>query len=510
MGLAVGRFPLVLSAVAVGWGFAEPVRAQELFRNPEAETAYKQAVELLDAEKYVEALNEVNKALQIDPTYDVAYVVKGDALRGIKEHGAAALAYTKAIELDANSAAAYNGRGEAYLELEPVQVELALNDFRNALDLNRDDPKILANLGHISVVYLQDPVSGIRLLNEAIARDESNARSFRDRGLAQAMLKEFTKAEEDLKKATEVDPEDHDNFMTLANIYQFQEDYKSAVGALTDAIRAYEPEKLTDPKTYIGAYLLRADAWLAIGKEEEDKAARKEAFEKAVADADAVLDEYEDRFPESGYALFRRGIAQRHLGQYERSIDTLTQAIQIVRPGQDAPYLAEAYLRRGINWFYIGDVDLARGDFEQAASTGDGYRDPRVYLWIGYTYFKSDDLRTAIDYYAEAIAKDPEFTLAHVNRGLAYMKLGEYRKALASFNNAIRSEPSVGEHYYRSGQANMAMEKYQQAADMFSLAVLKDEKNPKYRKAAAEALRLAGKESLGDRWQREAEQLPTE
>lgn len=504
------RLAILLSAAFMAAGTS--LQAQELFRDPDAEAAVEQGMQLLEQENYAEALSEFNAALQIDQTYETAYIGKGKALQGLREFQAAAAAYTKAIELDANSALAYNGRGECFLELAKMtgQYDLAINDFRNALDLDRNNPEILANLGHVTVNYLQDPVGGIRLLDAALALDDQNARAYRDRGLAHALLRDFEKAEADLARAAEVEPDDHENFMTLANVYIAQEDNRKAIDALTRAIAVYEPERMNDPRLYLGAYLMRADEWLKVGKNETDEQAREEAFRNAIADANLVLDEYEDRYPESGHAYFRRGLAQRLIGEYTKSIDSLTQAIQVVPDGQDANYLAEAYLRRGIDWFYQGSMELARGDFEQAAATGNGFRDPRVYLWIGYTYFKEDDLRTAIDYYGEALAKSPDFALAHVNRGLAYMRLGEYRKALSSFSNAIRVEPSVGEHYYRAGMAYMAMEEYRKAAEMFSLASLKDEANQKYRRAAADALERLGRGDLAAEYEREAEQLPTE
>ncbi|MCA9237914.1 MAG: tetratricopeptide repeat protein [Planctomycetales bacterium] len=512
MKFATRYFAVLLSAVCLCGSTVSVASSQELFRDPDAEAALERGQKLLADENFSEALNEINTALQIDPTYDAAYIAKGDALQGLDEFSAAAAAYTKAIEIDANSAAAYNGRGECYLELAKAngQVDLAINDFRNALNLDRNDAKILANLGHVTVNYMQDPVGGIRLLDESLARDDQNARAYRDRGLAYAMLQDFDNAEADLSKSAEVEPDNHENFMTLAQVYRLQEEYRQMIDALTRAIAVYKPEGMSDPKTYIDALLLRADAWMNVAKDEQDKQARDEAYENVIADANSVLDEYDDRYPQSGIAYYRRGIAQRMRGEYGKAIDSLTLAIQSVPAGQDASYLVEAFLRRGITWFYQGSIELARGDFEQAAATGNGFRDPRIYLWLGYTYFKDDDLRTAIDYYGEAIAKDPDFALAHVNRGLAYMQLGEHRKALSSFSDAIRVEPSVGEHYYRAGKAYMAMEEFQKAADMFSLAALKDSENAKYRKAGADALRAMGKDGLGAQWEREAEQLPTE
>ncbi|MAT73223.1 MAG: hypothetical protein CMJ58_27370 [Planctomycetaceae bacterium] len=499
---------VLLSAAALLAADVASAQDAGVFRDPDAEAALQRGQVLLEQEEYSRALDEFNAALAIDDAYEAAYIGRGDALQGLEDYRGAAAAYTDALEFDARSAAAYNGRGEVLLETG--QVDLAINDFRNALDLDRNNAKILSNLGHVTVNNLGNPVVGIRLLDEALAANEEDARAYRDRGLAHAMLKDFESAEADIRRAGEVEPGNHENFMTLASIFLYQEKLPESIEALTQAIAVYEPKQMTDPDTYVSAILTRGNTWVQLGNKAETEQEKKEAFEQAIADANAVLAEYEDRFPESGSALFLRGIAQRMLGQYLKSIDSLTRAIQAVPPGEDANYVVEAYLRRGIAWFYQGSIELARGDFEQAGATGDGFRDPRVYLWIGYTYFKDGDLRTAIDYYGEALAKSPEFALAHVNRGIAYMQLQEYKKALGSFSDAIRVEPDNGEHYYRAGMANRALEEYRKALDMFNLAVLKDSNEPKYRKAAAEMLEKLGESNLADQWLREAEQLPTE
>jgi tetratricopeptide (TPR) repeat protein len=218
---------------------------------------------------------------------------------------------------------------------------------------------------------------------------------------------------------------------------------------------------------------------------------------------------YDDRFPESGYALFRRGRAERMLERYSSAVDSFTKAIQLIPGGQDVEYISDAYLYRGICFFYIGSLDLARGDFEQASATGAGFSDPRVYLWIGYTYHKQDDYRRAIDYYSEAIAKASGFALAHINKGRAYMDLGEFDKAIQSFNNAIRSEPDVGEHYYFVGKAYLEQDEFQKARDFFDLALRKDNPTREMYAGMVAALRGLGRDDLAERYEREGQAPPT-
>lgn len=483
-----------------------PLAAQaQLSQSPEVQQAYDEGVQLLKEKKYPEALAKLNQALRVEGSFAEAHIAKGDALKALEAYQEAGNAYTAALNIDTNSAAAYNGRGECFMEMNPPAYDMALNDFNNALNLDRSNAKALSNLGHVLVSSGQsDPTNSILRLDEALAIDPTDARALRDRGLAHAQLAEYDKATVDLKKAVEADATDYETYQTLALVQGIQEQYADAVDAWTKAIENYTPKHKSSPTSFNSGYISRAEARMKLAEKESDPAKRTAALEAAVADTNAVLDAYPDRFPDSGNALFRRGRAERMLERYTDAVDSFQKALQATN-GQEVPYASEAYLFRGICFFYIGSLDLARGDFEQASSTGNGFGDPRIYLWLGYTYHKQDDYRRAIDYYNQAIAKAPNFALAHINKGRAYMDLKEYNKAVECFNNAIRSEPDVGEHYYNVGVAYLKQEKFKTASDFLDLALRKDDPKPKYFHTMAEALRGLKRDDLAAEYDRKGD-----
>ncbi len=501
--VAFGQAALFAQAPAGG---GAPAR---FIRDPAIQAAYENGMKLLGEEKPKEALAQFNKALngdstvKGDPTFAEALLGKGDALKATEELQGAAVAYTDAINIDQNMAAAYNGRGEVLLKV-PNQVDGASADFARALELDPNNPVILSNLGHILINYSRDPVAAIRRLDDALAQNDQDARAFRDRGYAHALLQDFEKAEADLKKAAEVEPGDFENFAMMANIYLFQENFESAIGALTKAIEAYKPKLATDPKKYLDGYLSRTDAWLRIGGNEADKSKAEAALKNAIADADAVIADNPDRFPQAGQAQFRKGRAQRLLELYAEAVDSFTLALENIPPGQEATYVADAYMYRGVCWYYIGSFELARGDFEQASAVGGGFQDPRVFLWIGHTHHKQGDYRDAIESYSEAIAKAPNFAIAHVNKGRAYMDLDEYRRAIESFNDAIRAEPSVGENYYNVGVANVKLRDFEKAEHFLNIALRKENPQPKFYSLMATVLRERGRNDQAAEYDRKA------
>lgn len=505
--LACSVAAVVLSQPFVQAQETAPADAGELMRPQEALTAHAEGVRLLGEKKYNEALVQFNLAIAADNTFPEAWLGKGDALKAQEDFQDAAGAYTQAIDRDPNLAAAYNGRGECMLELQLL--DAASTDFNYAMEKAPNDPKILSNIGHILVNYSRDAAAAntaIRRLDDAIAGNPDDARAYRDRGYAHALLREFDKAEADIKKAAEIDPADHENFAVLANVYLFQDNYAKAIDALSSAITAYKPEKRGDPEVFVAGYTLRADANLKLAEKEKDAKMAEAHLKSVIADANTIINKFEGRFPEEGRAYYRKGRAQRMLEQYSDAVNSFTRAVSDIPPGQDVEYVADALMYRGICWYYMGEPDLARGDFEQASSTGSGYQDPRIFLWIGFTHHQQGNHRDAINSYGEALAKKPGYALAHVNKGRAYMDLKEFERARESFNDAIRWEPDVGENYYNVGFAYMQQKNYKKAADFFRLALLKDNPQPKMFSKMAEACRELGKNDLAEEYQRKADE----
>ncbi len=480
-----------------------PANAQ-FVRDPEAIAAYEAGNELLEQEKWDEAIDQFTNATTLDPTFAEAFLGKGEALRELEDYQSAMTSYRSAIDIDPKLAKAFNGRGVCSRELGDIN--LALSDFSNATELDRNDADSAANYGDLLINYVGDAARAIDQLDKAIELDPENSEAFRNRGWAHTNLREFDEAIADLEKSIEIDSSDHETYTKLAAVYLFQEDYQPGIDALSKAIENYEPEESSDPDTYINGYLQRADAELNLGNQATTTPEQREQlYEAAIADADAVLAEYPDRFPEAGFAMYRRGLALRMQNRFGEAIKSITDAIQLVPAGEDGSYVAQAYLKRGICWHYQGQDSLARGDFEESASLS--FEDPLPHLWIGFTYAQDGDYRDAIENYGKAIAQSPSFALAYVNRGLAYMQLEEYNKAVDNFNEAIRSEPNEAEHFVKRGLAHMQLEEYQKAFDSFEHALLRDDQNLTACREAAKALRELGRPSLAEQYEAKAATL---
>jgi tetratricopeptide (TPR) repeat protein len=115
---------------------------------------------------------------------------------------------------------------------------------------------------------------------------------------------------------------------------------------------------------------------------------------------------------------------------YDAALQEYNQAIQI------APYLGEAYVRRGCVYQAMGDSVRALADFDRAIES-----DPRLakaYLERGKIRTQSGELDGALEDFGRLVAiraQDPEL---YLNRGICLLKKGLRDDAIADFELVLK------------------------------------------------------------------------
>jgi tetratricopeptide (TPR) repeat protein len=133
------------------------------------------------------AMEDYNKAIELDPNYADAYYNRGLAHYDLKEYERAIEDYNKAIELDPNYVNAYYNRGLAYYYL--MQYERAIEDYNKTIELDPNYAHAYNNRG-IAYYYLMQYERAIEDYNKTIALDPNDADAYNNRGLARNKLKE--------------------------------------------------------------------------------------------------------------------------------------------------------------------------------------------------------------------------------------------------------------------------------------------------------------------------------
>ena len=396
-----------------------------------------------------------------------------------------------------------NTRGEVYMKLNAFQQ--ALPDFQAATKAVRSNPQYQFNLGK-TLVKLGGAAQGEKPLTRYLESDaaaeeeEQRGEALALRGQAYAALQKPEKALADFSASLEIDPTNHEVFLGKATLALQEKDYPEAVVQLRQTIENYTPVDEEDELPFIQGYLTLAFAQEEVGKAADDEATAAAAYAAEKATCEKLLallpEDNEQVLPSKAATLFRRGVAERLLGDLGDAVRSFSQALQL------NPSLGEAYFRRGICFFYLGEERLAIRDFEQSASIS--FDSPRANLWKGAAWAKLGDYNEAIRAYGESIAVSDRYIPAYVNRGLAQMQLGEYQKCVDNMNEAIRLQPTEGTHYYRRGRAYSFLGDREKAIQSYMAAISFDEQLAPAYHALISALQANGQSQLANEYRRRA------
>ncbi|MGL4511511.1 MAG: tetratricopeptide repeat protein [Lacipirellulaceae bacterium] len=397
-------------------------------------------------------------------------------------------------------------RGEIYSKLGAYQQ--ALPDFQAAASADRANAQYQFNLGK-ALSKLGGADAAVKALTRYVDSDLEEksqlAEALRLRGLSYASLGKAEKSLEDFAASLELDDKHHEAFFGRASLALQQKDYAKASDDLRAAIDSYVPENEEDELPFVQGYLTFAFALEELGKNAEDPAAAKAAFESSLATCDKLL----ELLPDDGMraevesaraaTLFRKGVAERLLGDYATAVRSFTKALQL-NPG-----LGEALFRRGVCFFYMGEEELAISDFEQAASIN--YDSPRSNMWKGLALAKQGNYYEAVRAYGESVAVSDRYVPAFVNRGLAQLQRGEIQKAIDDFNEAIRLQPTEAKHYYRRGMAYSLLGDRERAIQSLITAIEYDQTLKSAYESLSTELEANGQSQLAGEYRRRAAEL---
>lgn len=324
-------------------------------------------------------------------------------------------AFVDAIDLDANYADAYLGRGETYFSLGNYPAALS--------DLNR-----------------------------CIALNPQFMRAYFMRGLAHQRLKQFAAAIPDYTKYLETYPNDitasNNRFSCYLALQRWREAavdlqllvqqgvrsdtncYNFALasfmlGDTNQAIRLLDQALSLNPKMYEalelkGHILLKQERFLQ----------SKEIYDKCIA-----LDS------DNKWLYHGRGLAFLGLDQFEQAAADFTEVIA------SYPDSAIAYYNRGLSWLALTDFSNAASDFKQAAH----YRPFSAKIWneLAIAEFYSENTDAAFAASDKALALDSTLYAAWMVRVDLYFLTEDFENALQCINRAMQLQTSANAYSYR-------------------------------------------------------------
>ncbi len=190
-----------------------------------------QASQLLDEEKYDQAISKATEAIRYNPNYDLSYRVRGLAYSLKMNLNLAIKDFTKAIELNKNIPLNYYCRGAAYFYTQKFQE--AVKDLSQALDIKSSDedfPKNIYYLRGISLIKIGNYDLAIKDLTKHLFVNSSDSlQTYIWRAFAYKEAQNFQSSISDYSKVIQLDPNNDDAYFQRALVYEIKGDYVLAL-----------------------------------------------------------------------------------------------------------------------------------------------------------------------------------------------------------------------------------------------------------------------------------------
>jgi len=325
--------------------------------------------------------------------------------------------FARAIERDPQFAEAWAGQCQAYLEWyyyqpEVVKIDKATSSCLKALELN---PELAA--GHVAFGELYRKTGhfeeAILEYRAALSSNNLDATAWRGLGGAFAALERTREAEDAMKRALELDPNDLLNFYELGVFY-------FSLGRYAEAAEVYT-RMASHPNAGASAYNSQGAAYYMMGRFEE----AAESYRQVMATEPTAV------------AYSNIGIMYFYNGQYEDAVIMYREAVAL------AP-------ENPVWWGNLGDGLLELGDklnesalvYRKAADLAEEMlyanpEDAEILTNLAHYYARLGDDERATRYLSRALFAAPDDTYAHYYAALVHLEAGRLQEALEEIQRSV-------------------------------------------------------------------------
>lgn len=234
----------------------------------------------------------------------------------------------------------------------------------------------------------------VRVFTAIVAEDGENYESYQARGQCYLELQNYSKAVTDLRRATEMHP-----------------------GALQDHQRAV---------AHYYAHLY-ANLELALPT---DSSLAPAGLETLTMDA---------------WKYYNRALSAYYLSEYENSIADFSKVLD------RAPTFAAGYRCRGTAYLHLGSFEKAIEDLLQSSKLE---RCSTTFYNLGLAYGNLQQFESAVKYFTQAIALNPNDAASFSNRGISYKALRQFENAVADFSTALTLNAESASSYDHRAQCH--------------------------------------------------------
>ena len=407
---------------------------------------------------YHGAIKFYDEAIQLNPNSARAYNKRAIAYDKLKNYEQALADYNEAIKLDPNFGVAYYNRGLIYHQQK--QYERAIQDFSAAIKFDPNDADYYKYRGE-AYSALEQYDSALQDFDKVIALNPNDVYAYFNRGYARYNLQQYELAVKDFDKFIEFKPDDlaiqsaemvRDLAQDALNRGNVQAD--SQVDSHAKEIQDLTKKIELEPNNFLN-YMKRATAYLQSGD-----------YNSALKDADKVVELKPDAL---SYSF--RAIVYTLLKDYERAVKDYDKAIKL------EPDNVDHYKSRAKCHFELKDYERTVKDYNKAIELDPKHRSEYEYRIkeannkAAESRDKSGDYNRTIEDYTKQIEQNPNDAGLYVKRALAYAELKKYNQAIRDYNKAIELKPNSAVGYLGRGTVYDELEKFDLAFQDFDKVI---------------------------------------
>ena len=261
-------------------------------------------------QKIGQAMQALEKAISLDPTYARSYVFKGHIEFANDMYDRALISYEKAAQYDKRDAELYVNLGTTRYKLGKYKKAIQAFDHAEAINANPFDVFIGRALAYAKLDHLRRAIDE---LTRALEINSQSAIAYYERGICYSLLDDLENAIKDLQRVTRLEPSNERAYEKLGACYYQLHRYQKAMQSFTSAI-VLQPEQYK-------LYQSRGDC------------------EFRMKNLQAALDDYAMAInlqPRSGTSYYRRGVVFIQLGDKQAGCNDLLMAQQLgIREAQE-------------------------------------------------------------------------------------------------------------------------------------------------------------------------------
>ncbi|HEX3044148.1 MAG TPA: tetratricopeptide repeat protein [Bacillota bacterium] len=428
-------------------------------------TELRNSLEEIYYDHFGERVNEESRALELTPK---ELVNKGISLSMLHREQDAIECLNRALDLDPKDELAWNSKGVALVALE--RNEEAIECFKQALQLNPGFVDALNNQGWVLSI-MGMPEAAIECYNRALELNPNATTVWENKGKAFATLGLGEEAIGCYEQVLKRNPGDENAWCIKGNLLLYLGRYEEAIACYDQTIQLNSSYDLAWRNQGIAfaslgrfeAALISYDQALQLNPVDDEAWHYKGNILSKLGRKEEAIIYYNHSLelnPKQGNAWYDKGNALLALGRIQEAINCYDQVLQI------NPDFKEAGTNKGVAFATLGRNEAAIECYNQVLRRHSEHK--TAWNNKGLALLNLERYEEALECFQRSLEIDPRDDEAWAEQGAVLYILDKPEAAIESLDQALQINPGHIKAWYNKENALMELERYQEAYEVFT------------------------------------------